>query len=182
MSRSDRLLIAVFVAGLALLALLLVSEQTFFSLIVVLFALAPGVLLANRSRAVSIRTFVYLVLITQVVGLVVVYLNPDIYSQQSLRPLTFTATEIMPLYLTLGLFLVITVGLFLFLESRFTGYKRLNASPLSGVGDSLFNAETTASQKSKKASLNHFRSWVIIAVLIFVLLNPISLILCARMI
>lgn len=94
--------------GLVTLVLLLAGEvQTAGALWIMIVCLLPPLLISLRTSYLSVKFYCATTLITQIITVPEFYLQPEQYYFARHRPFSFTALEALPVFLIVGLFLLV---------------------------------------------------------------------------
>jgi hypothetical protein len=118
---------------LTLILLTLGQFQTVIAWWIMLACLLPALTWSTNSRALSVKIFVWITLITQGVTVLNFYLDPSKYSFQSHRPFHFTGLESLQVFYKVGIFLMVFLSVTNILE-RLLKLPRKKGNLLS-VGD-----------------------------------------------
>ena len=92
--------------------LLLFDEwQTAGALWIAILCLTPALIISLNTNYLSLKIFCFTAFITQIISVPSFYLQPDHYQSTDYRPFYYTAMEVLPVYLQLGLFLFLVAFL-----------------------------------------------------------------------
>jgi hypothetical protein len=161
------------IIALLIVILLLAGEgQTAGALGVVTVCLLPPLRVSLRTSYLSVKIFCATVLVTQVITVPMFYLLPDRYYFADHRPFSFTASEALPVFLILGLFLWLLVYFVRFSEKCFGApvkFLKTNRG-LGNVGPSNMNKVAVSGARRIGISKRNLRYMITIVLLVVVMI------------